>query len=80
MEQKQEATSDVQTVIKEMFRNMSFTDGGHLQNLLLPSMVTIKQTYSSTGKEELSTTKISSVLLRDLKKKKGNNKPAKNPC
>lgn len=62
LEQKQEGTSDIQNVIKETFRNMSFTDRGHLQNFLLPFTVPIKQTYSSTGKEDLPTTKTRSVL------------------
>lgn len=63
LEQKQEATSDIRNMIKERFRNTSFTDGGHFQNFLLPFMVSIKQTYSSTGKENLPTTTNSSVLL-----------------
>lgn len=52
LEQKQEATSHIPNAIMRWFSKMPFTDGGRLQNALLPKAAPSKQTYSYPGEED----------------------------
>lgn len=67
LEQRQEATSHIPNTIMGWFSNMSFTDGGCLQNAVLPSTVPGKQTYSYPGEEDWPATKPALFLEKQKK-------------
>lgn len=69
LEQRQEATSHTPNAIMGWFSNMSFTDGGRLQNALLPSVVPSKQIYSPPEEEDCPATK-TALFSENLKRKK----------